>query len=368
MWNKSALPVLLVVLSACTGVPARLGDGSPSLKTAETALASGAPELAYRICGTLVDNGDTSVKTMVCKANALTALGRSAEAASSFAIALQSQPQNPDALIGVGRLRLTTDPGGAEQLFMRALAVQPHDSVALNNLGIARDLQGRHRDAQSAYAEALAANPDSHAPQVNLALSMAMSGRAGEASRMLRPLAISATSTARERHDYAAVLTMAGRPDEATQYLSPELTTAQAQEAVQGYRSRPGADVAPALPSTLAPKLPINLPTAIRLSRTEPSARPLALAAEPAPLAVAVPPSDLPSGAAPIKLTPVAALTVQPGTPAIPRVVLPTPTAPAPDAPAPDAPAPDAPAPAAPALPIRLAPLLDVTAPRAPVP
>ena len=349
MWNKSALPVLLVVLSGCTGVPARLGDGSPSLKTAETALASGAPELAYRICGTLVDNGDTSVKTMVCKGNALTALGRSAEAASSFAIALQSQPQNPDALIGVGRLRLTTDPGGAEQLFMRALAVQPHDSVALNNLGIARDLQGRHRDAQSAYAEALAANPDSHAPQVNLALSMAMSGRAGEASRMLRPLAISATSTARERHDYAAVLTMAGRPDEAAQYLSPELTTAQAQEAVQGYRSMPGADVAPALSPTLAP----SLPTATRVSRAEPSVRPLALAAEPVPVTVAVPPSDAPVAAAPIKLTPVAALAVEPGAPAAPRVVLPTPTEPAADAPAP---------------PITLAPLLDVAAPRAPVP
>ena len=32
--------------------------------------------------------------------------------------------------------------------------------VALNDLGIARDLQGRHTDAQTAYREALGVNPD----------------------------------------------------------------------------------------------------------------------------------------------------------------------------------------------------------------
>ena len=238
--------VALMALSACTSEQARLGDGTPSLKTAQTALSSGAPDLAYRICAALVDGGDRSTKTLVCKGNALTGLGRSAEAASVFAVALQDAPHNTDALIGTGRLRLATDPAGAEQLFMQALAVLPRDAVALNNLGIARDLQGRHHDAQTAYAEAIGSNPDARAPQVNLALSMAMSGRAREGAQMLRPLAENGTATARERHDYAAVLTMAGRAEEATQFLSPELTRQQAEQAVSAYRAMPSRGTPPA--------------------------------------------------------------------------------------------------------------------------
>ncbi len=255
MWIRSALPaaIILVAVSACTGQEARLGDGTPSLKTAETALKSGAPDLAYRICAALVDGGDRSTKTMVCKGNALTGLGRSAEAASVFAVALQGAPNNTDALIGTGRLRLATDPAGAEQLFMKALGVNPRDAVALNNLGIARDLQGRHHDAQAAYSEAIGANPDARAPQINLALSMAMSGRAREATRIIRPLAENDAATARERHDYAAVLTMAGRPEEATQFLMPELSAPQAAEAVSAFRGMPSQGVPLAATPTFSP-------------------------------------------------------------------------------------------------------------------
>ena len=49
--------------------------------------------------------------------------------------------------------------------------------MALNDLGIARDLQGRHTDAQTAYRSALGVDPDMRAAQVNLALSLAMSGQ-----------------------------------------------------------------------------------------------------------------------------------------------------------------------------------------------
>lgn len=288
--------IALVALTACTAEQARLGDGTPSLKTAETALSSGAPDLAYRICAALVDGGDRSTKTLVCKGNALTGLGRSAEAAAIFTVALQGAPRNTDALIGIGRLRLATDPAGAEQLFMQALAVSPRDAVALNDLGIARDLQGRHHDAQTAYAEAIGSNPDARAPQVNLALSMAMSGQAGEGARMLRPLAENGTATVRERHDYAAVLTMAGRPDEAAQFLSPELTSSQAEQAVSAYRTMPsrGAPLAAidgrASPIVLAVPTPAPITTPLPAPMTVSAmaaATPLPLTQQPAPIEIA---------------------------------------------------------------------------------
>ena len=302
--------VALIALTACTVEQARLGDGTPSLKTAQTALSSGAPDLAYRICAALVDHGDRSTQTLVCKGNALTGLGRSAEAASVFAVALQGAPHNTDALIGTGRLRLATDPAGAEQIFMQALAVSPRDAVALNDLGIARDLQGRHHDAQIAYAEAIGANPDARAPQVNLALSMAMSGRASEGARMLRPLAENDTATVRERHDYAAVLTMAGRPDEATQFLSPELTGPQAEQAVSAYRTMPSNGTPLATAVDRAP------PIALAVSTPSPSPAPV-------PVAALTP-------VAPITLTPPAVETAAPApvaalTPAKPITLVPPP-------------------------------------------
>lgn len=317
----SVLPAAaaLLVLSACTAQEARLGDGTPSIRTAETALASGAVDLAYRICSALIDGGDRSTKTLVCKGNALTGLGRSAEASAVFASALQSAPLNSDALIGAGRLRLSTDPAGAEQLFMKALSVQPRDSVALNNLGIARDLQGRHSDAQIAYSEAIGANPDSRAPQVNLALSMAMSGRAREATRIIRPLAENESATARERHDYAAILTMAGRSDEAAQFLSPELTAAQAEQAVLAYRDMPKASsTALASPVTLAS--PIAPPSP---ARSVPLAEAAVLAEPPISLSV-------PVATAPEPLAPIAAVQPIVLTPIVPSPIVPSPVEPAP--------------------------------------
>lgn len=240
MTTSAAALFAAALLAACNASgPTPLGDGTPSLKTAQTALASGVPDLAFQICSKLILTSPRSPDVLVCNGNALTGLGRNVEAAASFSTALQYVPNFPDALIGIGRLRLTTDPATAEQMFMNALKQKPRDSVALNNLGIARDLQGRHKDAQMAYAEAIAAAPDARAPQVNLALSLALSGRAAEATRMLQPLADEPNATVRERHDYAAALAMAGRSDQAARYLQPELTGTQLDTALTGYRAMP---------------------------------------------------------------------------------------------------------------------------------
>ena len=241
MWTRvgAQATMLALVLGACSPQVGRLGTGTPSLNTAETALASGAPELALQICTALLERGQRSPDVLTCQGNALTALGRNGEAGSSFATALAVQPDSLEAMTGVGRLRLATSPAEAEQLFLQILAKQPRNPVALNNLGIARDLQGRHQDAQTAYGAAIGIAPDMRAPQVNLALSMALSGRAGDASRLMRPIASQPTATLRERHDFAAILAMEGRSDEAARYLRPELSGVQLESALAGFRSMP---------------------------------------------------------------------------------------------------------------------------------
>ncbi|MBC7800353.1 MAG: tetratricopeptide repeat protein [Gemmatimonadaceae bacterium] len=230
---------VLVVLCGCASDPPGLRGGQPSLATAQAALSGGAPDLALRVCDGLLTSFGANADVFVCQGDALTALGRGAEAEGRFNQALRIERSSTGALTGLGRLSLQTRPADAEALFLRVLEQRPRNAVALNNLGIARDLQGRHAAAQTAYGEAIAAAPDMRAAQINLALSMALSGRSEEAIRLARPIATAPGATVQERHVLAAVLGMAGQPAEATRLLQPDLPMPQVDEALEGYRALP---------------------------------------------------------------------------------------------------------------------------------
>lgn len=224
-------------LAACsTSIDTRL-SGAASLQTAKVALANGSNDLALNICTGLLLKDDNDADLLVCRGDALSGLGRNAEAIAAYEQAMTANARSVAARIGLGRVALRTDPARAEALFLEALTNDPRNATALNNLGIARDLQGRHAQAQTAYGEAIAAAPEMRAPQVNLALSFAMSGRGAEAVRIMRPIAARPDATEKERHDMAAVLAMAGQPEEASRLLRGELDGTQADEAVSGYRS-----------------------------------------------------------------------------------------------------------------------------------
>src|SRR6185437_9699557 len=215
---------LLVLLAACSGSGAGgLRGGQPGVDVAEAAMRGGSPEIALQVAGGILAQQPRNERALIVKGEALTALGRLDEAGSSFTMALQIDPASIAAHIGLGRVRLGSDPGSAEALFLEALQREPRNSVALNDLGIARDLQGHHDGAQMAYRQALAVDPNMAAAQVNMALSMAMSGQSGPAVQLLRPLASNPDASPTLRHVLAAVLTMAGRKDEAPHILSADL-------------------------------------------------------------------------------------------------------------------------------------------------
>ena len=77
----------------------------------------------------------------------------------------------------------------AEIAFRKAIERAPKDAAALNNLGIALDLQDRHDEAQAAYQAALTRRPSMTAAQVNLGLSLALAGATDRAVAILQPLA-----------------------------------------------------------------------------------------------------------------------------------------------------------------------------------
>lgn len=234
--RRGALLAAVLLLAACNGRSGEsLRPGMPGLDLADAALRAGSPQIALQATDGLLATNPNDAAVLLVRADALTGLGRFDDAAETYQRVLQADPHSVGAQIGLGRIRLANDPAGAETLFLRAIQEDPRNTIALTDLGIARDLQGRHADAQQAYRQALGINPELRAAQVNMALSMAMSGQGDGAVRMMRPLAEAPNATRKLRHDYAAVLAMSGNRTDAERILSADLSPAETRQALDAY-------------------------------------------------------------------------------------------------------------------------------------
>jgi Flp pilus assembly protein TadD len=211
-----------------------LSNATPSLRVADTALQNGAPLLALQIADQKLAANANDREALLRKAEALYALKRNEEAEAVFTQVLVLDPGNVPALIGVGRIRLARDPGSAADAFMKALARDPRNVAALNDLGIARDLLGEHGEAQEAYRKVLALAPGDLGARVNLGLSLALSGHAREAIDTLRPIASLPDLTPRMREDLAAGLALAGEDEAARSMMAQDLDPERVAEAMSG--------------------------------------------------------------------------------------------------------------------------------------
>jgi Flp pilus assembly protein TadD len=233
--------LLLLALGGCVTKgpisPVENLGKEPTLHVADAALASGNPLIALNIANELLRERPDNVSALIHKGEALYALGRSNEAMATYRQALALRPGSVEAKIGLGRLMLTSNPGEAEAIFLGVVERHPRDAVALNNLGIAEDLQGRYQQAQRTYSRALAVQPGMAAAQVNMGLSLALGGDPQRAITILRPIADGAQSTPRVRHDLAVALALAGHAEEATRVLSTDMRPHEAAAAVAGFRN-----------------------------------------------------------------------------------------------------------------------------------
>ena len=207
----------------------------------EAALNSGGAETALRLADETLRREPRNADALTRRGMALTALGRLGEARASLAQAVAASPANERALMALGRVQLPVDPAGAAISFEAVLKHSSGNAIALNNLGIARDLLGNHLDAEHAYREAMAIQPDMTAVRVNLALCLAMQGAAEEAVGLLQPIADSPGASRKVKENYAAVLAMTGDREEAQHILSANL---------------PSKDVGPALDVLASARLP----------------------------------------------------------------------------------------------------------------
>lgn len=233
---RIALIAIVSLLAACASQDvSRAGDGQPGLNVARAALAGGSPDMALNISNSILAKQPGNVPALLNQGDALSALGRLDEANASYTTALAADPGSVGAQIGLGRLRLSSDPAQAQLLFLGVLEREPRNKVALNDLGIAYDLQGLHAGAQGAYRRALGVDPTMRAAEVNLALSMALSGRANDAVQLLKPLASDPDASRRTRHDLAAALALAGDRQGAAGILGADMTPQQVDRALAAY-------------------------------------------------------------------------------------------------------------------------------------
>ena len=233
---RGIILLLVLALAACGPTTTGMTPDQQTVDMARAAMRGGSPQTALQILSDAAGRGaPQSVQALVLQGDALTQLDRYDEAELAYTSALRRDRKSVGALIGMGRLKLGTDPATAETYFLGAVQSDPRSTTGWNDLGVARDLQGHHDGAQQAYRQALGIDPQLSAAVVNLALSLAMSGRGDEGVRMLRPLASGPTSSPKIRHDLAAALTMAGRRDEAAQILKTDLTPDEVRQALDAY-------------------------------------------------------------------------------------------------------------------------------------
>ncbi len=230
-------PILLLLsLAACagtgTGAPSASGPPKVTLGIADAALAGGAPEMALHVTDDVISRKPRDAAALSKRGDALYELRRYEAAAASYRAALAIDSGSEMAQLGLARTELEADPAAAEAALVRLTAAHPRNAAALNDLGVARDLLGRHADAQKTYRMALAAAPEMSAAQVNLGLSLALSGQARQAIELLRPLALDGNAPARVRHDLAAAYALDGRPEQAAALIRPDLAADQVPLAV----------------------------------------------------------------------------------------------------------------------------------------
>jgi Flp pilus assembly protein TadD len=230
--------IVLAALTGCAGHAAQdSGAALSGTKIADVAIASGEPSIALRALDAVLAKDPRNTDALLREGKVYLMVGNTAAAETSYRRALAINGRLDEARLGLAKIWLGTDPVQAEKVLLEVVGRDPSNTAALNNLGVSRDLQGRHVEAQEAYNKALQAQPDLASARQNLGLSLALSGKPKEGVEMLDQLAKAGTQDRKVRDDLAVALTLSGQANEAGQVLQEELSAPDVTKAMAGYRA-----------------------------------------------------------------------------------------------------------------------------------
>jgi Flp pilus assembly protein TadD len=256
--------VAAIGIAGCTrqntapGMDANGDAGAGVLNVADAAIAGNDPAMALQVSQSVLASDPGNLQALYHEAAAYYVVGRCEDAIAAYRLALRIDATSTQAETGIGRCLLQHDAAAAEAAFTAAVRDDPGNAAALNDLGIARDLQGNYAGATQPYQQALLIAPGALATEVDLGMSLALSGDGADALLYLGPLATGTEATPKIREDYAAALLAAGRTSEARQVLAVDLPPDQVSVMMTDF-SNAIADtqrLAPAPSPTAAAVLP----------------------------------------------------------------------------------------------------------------
>ena len=170
---------------------------------------TGGPVLASTTAHASVEGGSPPASTKV------------AEATSAEHVA---ETADKDDHIRKGRSQLAKHQAEpAVATFTSVLATEPENIPALNGLGVALDMLGRHEEAQTAYRQVLAIAPGDLIASNNLGHSLTLAGRYTEAMSVLRPIALRESASPRARQNLAIAMALSGDRDGAAKLARVDL-------------------------------------------------------------------------------------------------------------------------------------------------
>ncbi|WP_256440680.1 lipopolysaccharide assembly protein LapB [Phyllobacterium sp. 628] len=139
---------------------------------------------------------------------------------------LTANPNNAEALTGLGSIQLQSGDAQGAVRSLNAAATQKPSGRTYNKLGTAYILLGQTDNAETAFSKALTMEPGKLDTRTNLALAQAIGGKFPVATSTMQEVVASPLVERRQLINYAVILRMSGRADEARAVHVPEMTAA----------------------------------------------------------------------------------------------------------------------------------------------
>ena len=238
---RALLLTVMLGLAACTSImpTAPAGAGKEGLSQIGDQLRqrgddAGAAEFYQRA----LQHNPKDPQARLGLGEILSAHGDEAGAEQTYEDGVALNPNNGELLRAEGRslLRLNR-PGDARDAYQAALRVNDEDVKALNGLGVSLDYLGQHDAAQQAYREALQDDPQDVTSASNLAHSYVLAGGYDAAIALLEPYVQQKQGTPALRQNLAEAYGLNGMSADAERLARMDLPSAQVRKNLAFYKA-----------------------------------------------------------------------------------------------------------------------------------
>jgi Flp pilus assembly protein TadD len=221
---------IMLGASACANSNSNHTSVKEQVRIGERFLTSGQYDRAYKLLDTIAENNPSSTVAVLALGDAYFRQGAFLKASASYQKAIDLRARQ-EGWLGLGKVELArNNPDAALSKFQKVLAQKQNDVEALNGMGIAYDISGRHDVAQAFYKRVLALAPSNKQAHNNLSLSLALNGKPLVALARIAELSRSNLSDKTIRQNLAIIQYMSGYAKQALRTAMLDLTESQAQQ------------------------------------------------------------------------------------------------------------------------------------------